>query len=232
MTRSFARQSPFRDRTDAGTQLASALEPVLADVDPAEIVVLGLARGGVPVAAEIARALGAPLDACTIRKIRAPDQQELAVGAVGPGKARVLNQSLIGELGVTPATVQQLTDHAIAERDRIDLVLRGDAAPISLTDKVVILVDDGLATGASMRVAMNAVARQRSARTIVSAPVAASDVAVRLRKDGVETVVIVEAERFHAVSHWYLDFAPVSIATVRHLLSTQSDRARRRTHLE
>jgi len=182
--------------------------------------VLGLARGGVPVAAEIARALGGPLDACTIRKIRAPDQPELALGAVGPRKARVLNQSLIRELRLVPATVQQLTDRAIAERDRIDQVLRGDTAPISLTDKVVILVDDGLATGASMRVAIDAVAHERPARTIVAVPVAASEVAARLQEDGVDTVVLVEAERFYAVSHWYLDFAPVSIAMVRHLLST------------
>ena len=214
-------QPPFRDRTDAGVQLAFALSSVLADVDPRDVVVLGLARGGVPVAAEIARAFGTTLDACTIRKIRAPDQPELAIGAVGPWHTRVLNESLIRDLGLAPATVQELTNRASDELDRIDQMLRGDTAPTRLTDKVAILVDDGLATGASMRVALNAVGRQRPKRTMVAVPVAAREVASAFRKSGVESVLLIEAERFHAVSHWYQDFTPVPIDTVRRLLASE-----------
>lgn len=199
--------------------MALALEPILADVERGAIVVIGLARGGVPVAAEIARALDAPLDACTIRKIRAPDQPELAIGAVGPWNTQVLNEPLIGELELSPATVQELAARASGERVRIDHVLRDGAPAVSATAKVVILVDDGLATGASMRVALNAVARQQPLRTVVAVPVAAGDIAARFREEGVETVVLIEAVRFRAVSLWYGDFAPVSIATVRRLLT-------------
>jgi len=203
--------------------LAHALEPIVAGIDPGGLVVVGLARGGVPVAAEIARVLGAPLDASTIRKIRAPGQPELAIGAVGPGRARVLNESLIRELELPPATVRELIARAKDEQDQIDRVLRDGGVPVPLTDKAVILVDDGLATGASMRAAIGAVARRRPARTIVAVPVAARDVAAQFRKDGVETVVLIEAVRFHAVSHWYRDFAPVPIATVRRLLTREPE---------
>ena len=214
-------QPPFRDRSDAGDQLASALQSILADVDPRDVVVLGLARGGVPVAAEIARALVATLDVCTIRKIRAPHQPELAIGAVGPWDTRVLNESLIRELKLAPATVQELTDRASDERNRVDEMVRGHLGSTRLTDKVVVLVDDGLATGASMRVAVDAVARQRPKRTIVAVPVAAREVARSFRMSGVDSVVLIEAEGFRAVSHWYQDFAPVPIDTVRRLLATE-----------
>ena len=214
-------EPPFRDRADAGAQLVLALPPVLPDIDSRDVVVLGLVRGGVPVAAGIARTLGAPLDAFTIRKIRAPGQPELAIGAVGPLRTLRLNEALIRELRLAPATVQSLIAHANDERNRIDRMVHDDRLSISLTDKIVVLVDDGLATGASMRVAVDAASKQRPRRTIVAVPVAAREVARAFREDGVATVVVVEPERFQAVSHWYRDFAPVPIDTVRRLLADE-----------
>lgn len=212
----------FRDRKDAGIRLAAALMPLLSQVGSKNLVVLGLARGGIPVAFEIARSYVATLDACCIRKIRVPGQPELAIGAVGPGRIRHLNTSLIHDLGLASATIQRLSLLAADERDRIDAVLRGGRPLAPLKAKVVVLVDDGLATGASMHAALAAVAKHHPRRIIVAVPVTPPEVSTEFRARGVDTVTLMEPVNFRAVGNWYRDFAPVTVATVRDLLTTRA----------
>lgn len=220
MFKSKTETSLIRDRKDAGVRLASALAPLLSQVESRDLVVLGLARGGIPVAFEIARRFGGTLDAWSIRKIGAPGQPELAIGAVGPGQVRILDTSLIRDLELSPATIQRLSARAADERDRIDNVLRDGRALTPLEEKVVVLADDGLATGASMRAALAAVSAHLPQRMIVAVPVAPPEVLNELRRGGVETVAIFQPVNFRAVSQWYQDFAPVTVATVRSMLTT------------
>lgn len=208
----------FRDRKDAGMRLAAALTSILSPIDPSDLVVIGLARGGVPVAFEIAHRFAGTLDAWSIRKIGAPGQPELAIGAVGPGRTRILNRAVIRDLELPPATLQTLSWQAVNERDRIDDILRNGRAQMSLAGKVVVLVDDGLATGASMHAALAAAETHRPLRTIVAVPVAPPEVVRNFRTRGVETVALVEPANLRAVGNWYHDFPPVSVATVRDLM--------------
>lgn len=211
-------QPIFRDRKEAGIRLAAALTPILSAVKPNDIIVVGLARGGVPVAYEIARHVGGTLDAWSIRKIGAPGQPELAIGAVGPGHTRILNQSVIRDLQLAPATIQTLSCRAADERNHIDNVLRNGSEITALNDRVLVLVDDGLATGASMHAALAAAERQHPRRTIVAIPVAPPDVVDGFRARDVEIVTLLEPADFRSVSTWYHSFPPVSVATVRTLL--------------
>lgn len=215
------RDRPFQDRTDAGQQLAALLDSSLSDVLPCDLVVLGLARGGVPVAAEIARRFPGTLDACVVRKIGAPSQPELAIGAIAPSDTRVLNRFLIADLGLTDAAVEQLSWSASQERDRIDERIRANAHLPPLRDRTVVLVDDGLATGASMQAAVAWTRASNPRQIIVAVPVAPPRLIDDFRSGGVTAVSILVPATFGSVGQFYDDFSEVTTETVRRLLADQ-----------
>ena len=181
--------------------------------------VLGLPRGGVPVAFEVARELGAPLDVFVVRKLGVPGHEELAMGALASGGVRVLNEPVVAELGIDEATIAQAAAAETAELGRRERAYRGDRAPVEVTGRTVILVDDGLATGSSMRAAALAVREQEPERLVVAVPVAAEPTCDSFRADVDEVVCAYTPEPFHAVGLWYDDFAPTSDDEVRELLS-------------
>lgn len=205
----------FRDRAQAGRCLAERLGHYAGRPD---VVVLALPRGGVPVASEVARALGAPLDVFLVRKLGFPGQEELAMGAIASGGSRVLNRSLLERLHVPPQTVDAVASRELRELERRERAYRGTSPPPSLRGKTVILVDDGLATGASMRAAAAALRAQEPARIVVAVPVAASSSCEEF-SDLVDEVICVETpEPFEAVGQWYDDFSQTSDEEVRQLL--------------
>ncbi len=205
----------FRDRADAGRQLAAALERHRGEEG---LIVLGLPRGGVVVAAEVANALGAPLDVLVVRKLGFPGQEELAMGAVASGGVQVLNDDVVAYADLDPEALarRESTGHeAVAALERR---LRGDRPRPSLQGRPVVLVDDGLATGATMRVAV-AAARGAGAKTVIAAaPVGSPDAVSDLRGLVDEVVCLVVPMPFHAVGLHYRDFAPADEAAVRALL--------------
>jgi len=206
----------FRDRTEAGRRLADRLSAWR----DAEVVVLGLPRGGVPVAAEVARALHAPLDVLVVRKVGVPWQPELALGAVGEGRAAVLNESVVAACDLPPETLRRLIDRAAAEVAGVVSDLRDGSPPLDVEGRTVLVVDDGVATGATARAAA-AVLRHRGADHVVLAvPVAAPETAERLGKDYDEVVCVDLPERLGSVGEWYLRFGQVSTAEVRQILNT------------
>jgi len=206
----------FRDRTEAGRRLAGRLSAWR----DAEVVVLGLPRGGVPVAAEVARALHAPLDVLVVRKVGVPWQPELALGAVGEGRAAVLNESVVAACDLPPETLRRLIDRAAAEVAGVVSDLRDGSPPVDVEGRTVLVVDDGVATGATARAAA-AVLRQRGAvHVVLAVPVAAPETAERLGKDYDEVVCVDLPERLGSVGEWYLRFGQVSTAEVRQILNT------------
>ncbi|CAA9561668.1 MAG: Protein-L-isoaspartate O-methyltransferase [uncultured Thermomicrobiales bacterium] len=214
-----SRDHPFHDRTHAGQQIAALLAQLFIDVQASDLIVLGLARGGVPVAAEAADRLGCALDACVVRKIGAPDQPELAVGAIAPGDIRVLNRSLILDLGLSDAAVEQLSWSASQERTRIDEQIRSSAPLPRLRDRIVVLVDDGLATGASMQAAVAWAKASDPRQIVVAVPVAPPRLIDDFRRGGVDAISILAPETFGSVGQFYDDFAEVTTDTVRRLLA-------------
>ncbi|MBA2469642.1 MAG: phosphoribosyltransferase, partial [Chloroflexia bacterium] len=183
MKRRHSAEPRFADRWQAGQFLGDALAPFVADVRPADRVVLGLARGGVVVAAEVAARLGAILDAIVVRKIGSPFQPELAIGAVGPEGVRVFNRGVVADLGLTEPEVSDLADQVARTRDLLNDELRGGRPAARLEGKLAILVDDGLATGASMRAAVT-YARRTASAVIVAVPTAAPDVLATFETHG------------------------------------------------
>jgi putative phosphoribosyl transferase len=184
------------------------------------VVVLGLPRGGVPVAAEVARALHAPLDVLVVRKVGVPWQPELALGAVGEGRAAVLNESVVAACDLPPETLRRLIDRAAAEVAGVVSDLRDGSPPLGVEGRTVLVVDDGVATGATARAAA-AVLRHRGADHVVLAvPVAAPETAERLGKDYDEVVCVDLPERLGSVGEWYVRFGQVSTAEVRQILAT------------
>lgn len=193
--------------------------------DPA-LVVLALPRGGVPVGFEVAQALGAPLDVLVVRKLGAPGQEELAIGAVASGGLQVLNEYVLGELGLGEETVARAAEAAREEIARRERLYRGDRAPIDVEGRTVVLVDDGLATGATMRVAARAVRARRPRRLVIAVPVAAAQTCEELRSDADEVVCAWTPWPFLAVGAWYADFEQTTDDDVRDLLARAAvDRA-------
>lgn len=212
----WSRVSPrFADRSDAGRRLA----PLLRHLRGQELVVLGLPRGGVPVAFEVAQALDAPLDVVVVRKLGFPFHAELAMGAIGEGGSEVLDEALVAREGTTEREVHEVERR---ERDALEQRvrwLRSGREPLDLGGRTALLVDDGIATGATVRVACR-VARERGAtRVVVAAPVAPTGVAdVLVEAD--EVVVLHTPDHFVAVGHWYRDFTAVSDREVATLLGS------------
>jgi predicted phosphoribosyltransferase len=205
----------FRDRSDAGRALAAALRQYANRND---ILVLALPRGGVPVAYEVARELGAPLDIFLVRKLGVPGHEEYAMGAIAEGGAIVLNRDVIQQLGVPPRAVESVIQQERAELERRTRLYRHGGAPPEVRERVVILVDDGLATGSTMRAAVQALRILRPARVVVAVPVAPAETCEALRDVADEILCLRTPEPFHAVGLWYADFAQTLDAEVRELL--------------
>jgi predicted phosphoribosyltransferase len=206
----------FRDRADGGRQLAARLGEYAGRDD---VVVLALPRGGVPVGYEVARALHAPLDVFVVRKLGVPWHEELAMGALASGGFRVLNDEVIEAAGVGPQDVSDATRREQAELERREAQYRGERPPPDLEGKTIILVDDGLATGASMRVAVQALRHGEPARIVVAVPVAAAETCDSLRDVADDIVCAMLPPRFAAVGLWYDDFAQTTDEEVADLLA-------------
>ena len=203
-----ARGSPFfDDRSEAGRKLALRLQST--PQDPTTIVI-GLVRGGVPVAYEVAKALHLPLLAMVVRKIGAPGQPELALGALAPGNTYVLNETVAQGLHLGPSEIAKALRRARAELRRHEQIYRQAQPALSLRSRPVLLVDDGLATGSTMQAAVRAVRRNQAARVIIAVPVAPPDVCSELGKRADELVCLEKPDPFWAVGAWYWNFAPVS----------------------
>jgi putative phosphoribosyl transferase len=188
-----------------------------------DVIVLGLPRGGVPVAAEVARALGAPLDVFLVRKLGLPGQEELAMGAIASGGARVLNEEVVNALGVPERVLEQVTEREGAELERRERAFRGDRPPADVRGRVVIVVDDGLATGSTMRAAIAALRTHEPARIVVAVPAAPPQTCEELRPQVDDLVVLLAPHPFHAVGLWYEDFTPTSDEEVRAILRDFED---------
>jgi predicted phosphoribosyltransferase len=218
---------PFEDRREAGRALAGRLGAYAGRRD---VIVLGLPRGGVPVAAEVARALHAPLDVLVVRKLGVPGHEELALGAVASGGFCVLNDSIVRDLGLGEATIERVARTEGAELARRERVFRGDRPAPDVGAKIVVLVDDGIATGATMRSAVAALRGappgRSPARLVVATPVAAPDAAEALRREADEVVCLGTPPDFLAVGRWYRDFPQTSDAEVRESLAAAAERER------
>ena len=213
----------FANRVEAGRALAEQLQALAGRED---VVVLGLPRGGVPVAAEVARALAAPLDVLLVRKLGAPGQPELAIGAIAEEGIRLVNEDVLLSLGLSLDTIDRVVADERPELERRLRAYRGDRAAVPVAGRTVILVDDGLATGASMDAACRAVAARGAARLIVAVPVAAREACDRLRAVAHEVVAVATPSPFWAVGAWYTDFAQTTDEQVVEALAAAAQPAR------
>lgn len=217
-----SRLRPLRDRTEAGQQLAKQLSGYAGRTD---VLVLGLPRGGVPVAYEIAQALQAPLDVFIVRKLGVPGQKELALGAIASGGVRVLNDDVVWSLAIDEEMIDAVVAKEAQELARREQIYRGARPPLAVQGKTVILVDDGVATGATMRAAITALRTQQPAKLIVAVGVAPPETCQELEQQVDELVCLLQPEPFWAVGLWFADFAATSDEEVRSLLA-QADAAK------
>jgi putative phosphoribosyl transferase len=205
---------PFRDRVEAGELLAGRLSEYSNRDD---VVVLALPRGGVPVAREVAEKLGVPFDVYVVRKLGVPGHEELAMGAIADG-VRLLNDEVVRALDIPSNVIDSVARREQIELERRENLYRGTRAPIGLAGKIVILVDDGLATGSTMRAAVMAVKQHQPALVIVAVPVGAPSTCSDLRREADAVVCVRTPDPFVAVGLWYRDFTPTSDREVRSLL--------------
>jgi putative phosphoribosyl transferase len=212
----------FRDRTEAGRFLAELLQDYAGRDD---VIVLALPRGGVPVGYELAEALGAPLDIFVVRKLGVPGHEELAMGAIASGGMVVLNQEAIEAFGISEEQLRQAVQREYRELQRREQTYREGRTPPALEGKTVILVDDGLATGSTMRAAALAVREQNPAKIVVAVPVAASQTCDEFRDLVDEIVCGLQPRSFQAVGVWYEDFSQTGDEEVRELLARASEHA-------
>ena len=208
-------QQPFNDRRDAGRVLASRLQKYAGRND---VIVLALPRGGVPVAYEVASALDAPLDVFLVRKLGTPGHRELAMGAIASGGVRVLNDDVVRWYGIPDAAIETVAREEAAELVRRERAYRDDRPAPDLTDRVVILVDDGLATGSTMRAAARAVRARHPSRVVIAVPVGAPQTCSEVAAAADELICARMPEPFSAVGQWYLNFDQTDDDEVRGLL--------------
>lgn len=205
----------FRDRRDAGRKLAQKLTAYAGRTD---IIVLALPRGGVPVAYEVALALHAPMDIFIVRKLGLPGHEELAVGAIASGSARVLNEEIIGYLNISEAVIDAISQRELQELERRERAYRGDRPPLHVEGRTIILIDDGLATGASMRAAIAGLRAQNPAHIVVAVPTAAPETCEALEPEVDQMICATTPEPFYGVSRWYEDFSQTTDEEVKMLL--------------
>lgn len=225
MTPDFGSWQRFDDRRAAGAELAVRLEHLKARDD---VVVLALPRGGVPVGFEVARALGAPLDIFVVRKLGVPGHAELAMGAIASGGIRVLNDDVVSWYGIPVGVIERVAREEQKELERREAAYRDGRLPAELAGRAVVLVDDGLATGSSMKAAVNAVRARTPARVIVAVPVGAPDTCRQLAETADEVVCARTPQPFSAVGLWYRDFSQTTDEEVRELLHESPVAARSR----
>jgi predicted phosphoribosyltransferase len=206
----------FRDRAEAGRLLADALMNYAGRDD---VVVLGLPRGGIPVAYEVAGRLKAPLDVFVVRKLGAPGYHELAMGAIATGGIRVINEPVVAELGLSQAAIDEVAEAEQRELERRERLYRGHHGCPDLRGKTVILVDDGIATGSTMRAGVRAVRMQHPARLIVAVPTCAPASYSQFKRQADEVVALIIPADFHAVGQWYEDFSQTTDEEVASLLA-------------
>jgi len=214
-------ETTFPNRAEAGRRLAEKLEQYAGRDD---VIVLGLPRGGVPVAYEVAQRLGVPLDVFIVRKLGVPGFEELALGAIASGGVRVLNDDVVRALPNANELVESVTARETAELQRREQAYRDGRPPPGLRGRVVILVDDGLATGATMRAAVAALRQLGAAKIVVAVPVGAADTCRELEEEVDETVCVMAPEWFQAVGQFYEDFSQTSDDEVRELLARAAQR--------
>jgi predicted phosphoribosyltransferase len=213
----------FRDRAEAGRRLAERLTTYAARDD---VTVLALPRGGVPVAFEVARALGVPLDVLVVRKLGVPGHEELAMGAIASGGVRVINPEVVRRLRIPPRAVEAVTVREAAELQRRERLYRGGRAPLDVAGRTVILVDDGIATGSTLRAAIRALRQRDPARVVVAAPAGAAESCRMLAAEADEVVCVRQPEAFPAVAVFYHSFPQTSDEEVRSLLERAATPAR------
>jgi len=206
----------FRDRTDAGKQLATKL---LSYKDRSDVLVLALPRGGVPVAFEVAQALHVPLDIFLVRKLGVPRHEELAMGAISTGGVRVLNEDVVDYLRIPKHIIDAIAAEELKELERRELAYRGNRPEPDIKGKTVILIDDGLATGSTIRAAAQALRQQQPARIVVAVPVSAAQTCDEYRIGVDEIICAVTPEPFLGVGRWYRDFSQTTDEEVRDLLA-------------
>jgi predicted phosphoribosyltransferase len=207
---------PFLDRYEAGKQLAERLRHLAGRPDAA---VFALPRGGVPVGFEVAQALEIPLDVFLVRKLGVPGHEELAMGAIASGGVRVLAEDIVRSLRISPDDIEEVTAREAQELARREREYRQGRPPLEVHGRTVILTDDGLATGSTMRAAVTALRKEQAGYVVVAAPVGAHEACRNLRAMADETVCLEAPENFMAVGDWYFDFRPTSDAEVRDLLA-------------
>lgn len=209
----------FRNRTEAGQLLAVRLRSY---ANRADALVLGLPRGGVPVAYEVAKALNVPLDICLVRKLGVPAHKELAMGAIASDGVRVLNYDIVSWLGISSKTVDDVAAREWKELQRRDRTYRGDRPRPEIRDRTVIVVDDGIATGATMKAAIAVLQQQQPAHLIVAIPVAPPQICTELSREVDSVVCLITPQDFYAIGVWYEDFSQTTDDTVRELLTKYS----------
>ncbi|MDH5588833.1 MAG: phosphoribosyltransferase family protein [Gemmatimonadota bacterium] len=210
----------FANRKEAGERLSTA---VAERVRGGDVVVLGLPRGGVPVAHEVATALGAPLDVITVRKVGVPWQPELALGAVATGGVTIFNDAVIAEIDLKEGTVGELVERERSELERREALYRQGRPPLEVDGRTVVVVDDGIATGASIRAAVEAVRRRGAAVRVVAVPVAPPETVRALEAEADQVICLQAPPHLMAVGAWYDDFTPVSDQEVIRLLRLPRD---------
>jgi predicted phosphoribosyltransferase len=211
----------FRDRREAGRLLAAKLT---AYAHRPDVIVLALPRGGVPVGYEVARALGAPLDVFVVRKIGVPGYEELAMGAVATGGVRVLNDQVVSRLGIPEHVIDAVAAREQQELARRERLYRGGRPPLDVRNRTVILVDDGLATGATMHAAIAALRQLHPARIVVAVPTASPETCEEMRAEADDVICAVTPEPFQAVGRWYQDFSQTTDEEVQDLLKRKDAR--------
>jgi putative phosphoribosyl transferase len=205
----------FRNRKEAGQILAGMLEAYAHQPD---VLVLALPRGGVPVAYEVAKALAAPLDVFLVRKLGVPGHEELAMGAIASGGVRVLNHEVVEYLGIPPGVIEAAAEVEQRELNRREQAYRGSRPPATVRGRIVILVDDGLATGSTMRAAVTALRSQEPAKLVVAVPVSAPSTCAEFKAEVDQIICASTPEPFYGVGQWYEDFSQTSDDEVRSLL--------------
>jgi putative phosphoribosyl transferase len=209
---------PFRNRLEAGRFLARRLASY-ADRKDADVIVLGLARGGVPVGYAVARALNVPLDVLVVRKLGVPGHEELAMGAIASGMVRVLNRDVLAHVPNPAATLEDVTAREDREMGRRERQYRDSRIAQDLEHKIVILTDDGLATGATMRAAVMSLRQRKIARCVVAVPVGPPDTCAKMQNEADEVICGVTPEPFYGVGQFYKDFSQTTDKEVRNFLS-------------